>query len=221
MDNVYYNPGCALMLYKPHLAKKVLQYLNGRQQPVEFHLLCCGHDPKVPRGARIINTCPGCDRRFGSLYEGVSTISLWEVLADDVDFPFPDHSGLCVSVHDACPVRDKPQVHQAIRTLLRRMNIEIRECAAHGKHSVCCGDSVYDDEQGVPLEKVHEAMCRRASSMPYDDVCVYCGSCIKSMHIGGKKPRYIVDLLFDEPTDPQVYDTELWHKELDAYSDRH
>ncbi|MCP3901102.1 MAG: hypothetical protein GY707_15465 [Desulfobacteraceae bacterium] len=64
-------------------------------------------------------------------------------------------------------------------------------------------------------------MKKGADSMSCEDVCVYCVSCIKSMHIGGKTPRYLVDLLMNESTDPQVYDTVKWHEELQEYIDNH
>jgi len=32
-----------------------------------------------------------------------------------------------MSVHDPCPAREKPQVHQAVRNLLEKMNIEVVE----------------------------------------------------------------------------------------------
>jgi Fe-S oxidoreductase len=123
-----------------------------------------------------------------------------------------------MTVHDACPVRTKSQVHNAIRALLKKMNITIIEAANNGTHSICCGDSFYP---ALPLDEIHEKMKTRAASMPCEDVCVYCVSCVKSMHIGGKKPRYILDLLFNESTDPQIYDTVKWHDMVQAYIDTH
>lgn len=224
MENLYYNPGCALVLYKPHLGIKVLEWLGSHYQPTQQHDICCHYNPKVPQGSRIINTCPGCDRRFGSLYAGVSTTSLWEVLAESNDFPFPNYHGLSVSIHDACPVRDNPKVHAAVRKLLEHMNITVREVAAHGTKSICCGDSCYKPRQPHSPEEVdviRRAMQARGSSMPCENVVVYCVSCVKSMHIGGRKPRYLVDLLFGEATDPQVYDTLPWHKQIEDYQDEH
>lgn len=37
--------------------------------------------------------------------------------------------------------------------------------------------------------------------MPCEEVVVYCASCITSMSVGGKRPRYLLDLLFGEDTD--------------------
>ena len=64
-------------------------------------------------------------------------------------------------------------------------------------------------------------MCRRAGEMPYADVAVYCVSCSKAMHIGGKRPRYIVDLLFGEPTVIGTFEPDLWHQQVDAFIETH
>ena len=217
MSRMYFNPGCALSIYKPYMEQKVLAFLREHYADIEMHKVCCRHDPCIDKGSVIINICGGCNRRFGSLYEGISTISFWETL-DQMKFPYPDYSGIKMSVHDACPVREKPQIHLAIRSLLRKMNIEIIEVKDHGTNSICCGDSYYPS---LPLDQVHENMTNRAHSMPCDDVVVYCVSCIKSMFIGGKNPRYMIDLLFNEATTPEIYDTIEWHNQLKTYIDAH
>ena len=218
MIKTVYNPGCALSIYRPETAGKVLQFLNEHYGAVDRHDICCRHLPELPDGTLIINTCAGCDRRFGSLYEGISTISLWEILEQMESFPYPDYLGMKMTIHDACPVRTKPQVHQAVRTLLRRMNIEVVEAEYHGARSICCGDDFYPS---LPVHAVNRKMKDRAESLPVDDVCVYCVSCIKAMKIGGKRPRYLLDLLFAEKTEPQTYETVEWHKQLQEFIDRH
>lgn len=211
-------PGCALMMYKPQLAHRITSFLNRAGGAIPEHHICCRHEPHLAPGTQVINVCAGCDRRFRSLYEGVSTISLWEVLAASDDFPFPDYRGMPVSIHDACPTRTESRVHDAVRTLLGRMNIEVKEPAHTRTNSVCCGDSFY----GVlPVSDVKERMKGRASQMPCEDVVVYCVSCIKAMYIGGKRPRYLIDLLFGEDTEVGTFEPDDWHAELTAYIDAH
>ncbi|MCL2853902.1 MAG: (Fe-S)-binding protein [Defluviitaleaceae bacterium] len=218
MKPTHFNPGCALSIYKPEMEHRLLKFLNENYERIEMHNICCRHEPKLPAGSRVVNVCAGCDKRFGSLYEGVTTVSLWELLDGLDGFPYPDYKGAEMSVHDPCPVRGRPEVHKAVRSLLDKMNINIVETPAHGARSVCCGDDFYPS---LPVEKVHEQMKKRAAVMPCEDVCVYCVSCIKSMHIGGKTPRHLIDLLMNETTDPQTYDTVKWHEQLQAYIDTH
>lgn len=218
MIKTYFNPGCALSIYKPEIENEILKFLNENYGEVALHKICCKHNPQLEAGSLIINVCAGCDKRFRTLYEGISTISLWEVLDGLDTFQYPDYKGLKLSVHDACPVREKPQVHKAVRNLLKKMNIDVVETKFFGTKSICCGDTFYPK---LPVEKVHEKMKERADSMPCNDVCVYCVSCIKAIHIGGKKPRHVIDLLMGETTEPQIYDTIQWHEQLQDYIDKH
>ncbi|MHB8983874.1 MAG: (Fe-S)-binding protein, partial [Carboxydocellales bacterium] len=156
--------------------------------------------------------------RYRQLYEGISTISVWEVLVESKTFPFPDYQGKEMAIIDACPTRDQERVHQAIRTLLTRMNIKLVEPKNTGTTSTCCGDSFY----GVlPVDQVKQEMKKRAAEMPVQDVVVYCVSCCKSMHIGGKKPRYMLDLLFGEETFPGIFEPDEWHAQLDKFIGEH
>ncbi|MDA8228280.1 MAG: (Fe-S)-binding protein [Desulfitobacterium hafniense] len=209
-----YAPGCAFILYKPELTKKVLAFLNKSTGEIPEHLICCRYEPKLETGTQVINTCAGCDRRYRELYEGISTISLWEVLAESETFPLPDYSGMKMTVHDACPTRSEERVHSAIRKLLARMNIEVIEPKNTRAQAVCCGDSFYGT---LPVERVKDQMIKRAKEMPCEDVVVYCVSCIKAMHIGGKKPRYIIDLLFNEDTQIGIYEPDEWHSQLEKF----
>ncbi|MCT4634067.1 MAG: (Fe-S)-binding protein [Firmicutes bacterium] len=214
MDKCYFNPGCALTTHNPESEKKILKILNEHFGTVKIHNRCCHHNPNLPEGSTIINNCAGCDRRFRSLYEGIKTISLWEVLDSIEDLPLPEYVNVKVSVHDSCSYRPKPQVHSAVRSLLRKMNVEIEEAEHHGTSSICCGDNFYPT---IPLEKVREFQKNRAQQMPCDDVIVYCISCIKSMTVGGKSAHHMVDMVLGQPTFVGEVDLPKYHKVVGDY----
>lgn len=166
-----YAPGCALLIYKPKLVDKVFKILNNDLGEVPEHLICCRHKSDFESDLQIICTCSGCDRRFKELYEGISTISLWEVLAESKTFQFPDYNGMEMSIHDACPTRSEERVHNAIRKLLEKMNIKVIEPKNTRKNAICCGDSFYGT---LPTEQIKELMIKRSNEMPCDNVVVYC-----------------------------------------------
>ncbi|MFH2041782.1 MAG: heterodisulfide reductase-related iron-sulfur binding cluster, partial [Acidobacteriota bacterium] len=184
----------------------------------ELLLTCCRHTPHIATDTQVINICPGCDRRYRENYDNPSTISLWELLAENETFPFPDYHSQKMTVIDACPTRDQDRVHDAVRALAERMNISLIEPTRTKRKSTCCGDTFF----GVlPAEQVIDQMKAKAAEMSVDQVLVYCVSCSKSMFIGGKRPRYLVDLLFAEETVPKTYDPDQWHKELDEFIENH
>jgi Fe-S oxidoreductase len=218
MVNRLFAPGCALMIYKPELAGRLYSVLNKNLGKVEMLMTCCQHDPGLKKATQIINICPGCDKRFRNDYLNSSTISLWEILAESDFFPFPDYHDCSMTIIDACPTREQEQIHSAIRKILSKMNINLIEPEHTKTKSTCCGDSFYGV---IPVEKVMEQMVKKSSEMPVDDVVVYCVSCTKAMFVGGKKPRYLVDLLFAEETQPKTFEPDEWHKELSSYIEEH
>jgi Fe-S oxidoreductase len=210
--------GCALMLYKPELVEKLHLILCENLAVCDKLMTCCQHDPVFKSKTTVINVCPGCDKRFGKDYKSCSTISLWEILANSHFFVFPDYHGKSMSILDACPVRENKKVHIAVRQVLNKMNIKVVEPKSTKTKSICCGDSFFGE---IPTEEVKVQMRKRANDMSQEDVVVYCVSCSKSMFIGGKKPKYLIDLLFEEETVPKTLDPDEWHKELKAYIELH
>lgn len=211
-------PGCALYLYKPHLVERLHDFLNADYGAMDQLATCCRHTPEIQAATTVINICPGCDRRYRENYENPSTVSLWELLADSETFPFPDYRSQEMTVIDACPSRNQERVHRAVRAVAERMNISIIEPEKTGTKSTCCGDTFFGN---LPTDKVIEQMKAKAAEMPVDDILVYCVSCSKSMFIGGRRPRYMVDLLFEEETEPQTTDPDEWHAQLDEFIDAH
>ncbi|MBS5323068.1 MAG: 4Fe-4S binding protein [Lachnospiraceae bacterium] len=210
----YFNPGCALGLYKPEVPEKMLKLLQKYFGEVKMHNICCRNNPKLEEGSVIINNCAGCDRRFRSLYEDICTISYWEVLNGIADLQLPDYTGLTVSVHDSCGYRHKPQVHRAVRNLLRKMHVEIVEEGLTGTKSVCCGDNFYGL---VPNEQVEKRIQLRASQLSCQDVVVYCIGCVRGMNAAGKIPHYLPDMLFGRKTELMSDSLNQYHTKLADY----
>jgi Fe-S oxidoreductase len=217
-ENLVFAPGCALMIYRPDLAGKIHKYLNEKFGKMELLLTCCQHNPKLPENSKVINVCPGCDKRFSKDYKGVSTVSLWEVINENNFFVYPDYGGRKMSIIDACPTREVSIVQNSIRDLLIKMNISLVEPQNTRKESTCCGDFYYGS---MPTVKVKELMIAKALEMPADDIVVHCVSCVMAVCNGGKHPRYLADLLFNEDSLPLSIDLDIWHEDLTRFIGSH
>ncbi len=217
-SKLVFNPGCAVCIYKPDVPGRLLDMIREHFGDAKMDLTCCHHDPHLEEGTTIINNCAGCDRRFRSLYIGVDTITIWEVLDSIEGLELPDHSGLTVSVHDSCGFRHKPQVHEAVRSLLRKMNIEIVEAEHSRTTSICCGDNFYGH---VPNDVVEKRIKMRADQFPCEDVVVYCIGCVRSMTSGGKIPHYLPDLVLGREAEPMPDTLDEYHGKIMCYSDEH
>lgn len=218
LTKCYFNAGCAINVYKPQIAQKMFSLLKEHFGLVRYHDICCHHNPNLPQGSTIINNCAGCDRRFRTLYQGINTITFWEVLDSLPAVKLPDWNGLNVSVHDSCAFRQKPQVHNAVRSILKKMNITITESEFCREKSICCGDTFY----GVlPDSQVIEAEKRRAAQMPAAKVVVYCIGCLRSLYEGGKQTLYLPDLIFGEVSTTIKDDLPLHHRLIENYRAKH
>ena len=206
------------MIYKPHLVERLHILLNENLGSMDQWLTCCKHVPPLPGGTEVINICPGCDRRYRENYQDSSTVSLWEILAETSFFRFPDYRSQEMTILDACPTRSQERVHVAVRNLIGKMAISLVEPRKTKTESTCCGDIFFGN---IPTDQVVEQMKKKANEMPVEDVIVYCVSCSKSMFVGGKRPRYLVDLLFGEETIPKSFEPDRWHQELDQFIASH
>ena len=218
MDKFVFAPGCALFLYKPQLIQKLHAFLNSRSGPLELFSSCCHYMPSVPPGTKVITICPGCDRRYRENYPEPLSVPLWEVLLAGGGFAFPDYGGQKMTILDACPTRDQERILRAVRALAERMNIVLVEPERTREKGTCCGDTYFDK---LPTERVIKQMRAKGKEMPAGDILVYCVSCSKSMFVAGRRPRYLVDLLFGEETVPGIFHPDPWHRELDAFMASH
>lgn len=206
-----YAPGCALMIYKPHLAEKLKTVIEEHYGKMETLLSCCFNTPELEPDTCIITPCSTCNNRYRTLYKECTSSYFLATLAESDTFPFPDYQGISMSIQDTCSGRTDELYLNAIRKLLKRMNINIVEAEKSGKRGKCCGQVLYGK---APQEKVEAYMKARAQEMPEENVVVYCASCIQGIMLGNKKARFIIDLLFNEPTEADASGVISWNKRL-------
>ena len=214
-----YAPGCALMCYKPALSDLLKNTIQSRYGEMDHLLTCCFNAPQtVDDEVCIITPCTTCHRNYQKKYPQAKVVWFLEELAESETFDFPDYGGAEMSIQDTCSARADELYLKTIRRLLERMNIRLVEPKASGKSAKCCGQIFYDK---LPLEKVESYMQKRALEMPVTDVVVYCASCIQAMAVGGRRPRYILDLLFNEPTEIVGDGVVSWNNSLKQFRQTH
>ncbi len=215
--NYIYAPGCALMAYKPHLAERLKEIIEKKYGKMETILTCCFDKPSLPADTCVITPCATCAEMYAKM-EDCTSVCFLNDLAEDADFPFPDYGGMEMSIQDTCSARKQPEVLEAVRKILQRMNITLVEPQFTGRCARCCGQVFYGK---MDEAKVEANMKKRADEMPCQDVVVYCSSCIMSMTVGGRHPRFILDLIFGEPTDMEKITPTKWNNCLAAFRADH
>ena len=210
--NYIYAPGCALLSYKPQLAERLKEEIEKTYDKVGTMQTCCFSRPEVdPSDLCIITPCTTCAQNYAKQYPEAQIRFFLSDLAESETFPFPDYGGARMSIQDTCSARTNPVFLATLRRLLERMNITLVEPAKSGSRAKCCGQIMYGKADNAKIENFMKV---RAAEMPCDDVVVYCASCIYSMQVGGKNSRYILDLLFNEPTIRIDCDNDEWHRRL-------
>lgn len=78
-------------------------------------------------GDTVISVCHNCTNIVEEWRVGTKAISLWEVIDHDPVFPFPDYNGLEVTIQDCWRTRERRSEQEAVRSILRKMNIKFVE----------------------------------------------------------------------------------------------
>ena len=136
---IYY-PSCNFSAASPATAKKVKAYFE-KQMPVAG---CCRVDKREISPADIaLYICQACRE---TLEDKVKTQSMWEYLDALKDFNFPNLNGQKFYVQDCWRDRNHPEIHEAVRSLLKKMHAEAIEIEHNREKSIFCGNLHYETD---------------------------------------------------------------------------
>lgn len=166
-------------------------------------------------GDTVISVCHNCTNIVEE-WRKADVISLWEFIDRDPSFPFPDYSGLEVTVQDCWRTRERQNEQDAVRSLLKKMNIRYMEAGKNHRDTDFCGSTLYREQPEknsrlAPRHYVEQAegkfinhtkekqtaimqdYCRQFQT---DMVVCYCHYCLEGLIQGNVNGRHIADLLF-------------------------
>lgn len=237
----YYIAGCVFSVRFPELSKRIREYA---EEHYGLNILrCCVpnwkvkiYEDKMPEGSlrdswkalphskefapddEVWSICHNCTNIIEEHYQGVKVHSLWELIDSDDDFPFPDYSGMKATVQDCWRSRERSEEQAAVRSLLRKMNIEYVEAEMNHENTDFCGSSLYRpqvkrNEVFAPKHYVEQAegkflphteeeqkriMEEYCSRYKTKTVVCYCHYCLECLELGGVDGRHLAFLLFPE-----------------------
>ncbi len=212
-DTVFF-PGCSLPGTRPEATWWLYQQLN-KQIPHLGVILDCCHKPShdlgrqrffldhfaairdrlIKGGVRqIIVACPNCYKVFHEYTDGMTIHTAWEILAESsltASIPIITHGQ--VTVHDPCPLQDHQGAQDAVRSLISRHGLKIREMRHSRNRTVCCGE-------GGSVGFICPEMAGRWGEIRHQEagddlVITYCGGCAGFLTRSGMKAIHLVDLL--------------------------
>lgn len=238
MGKEYYIASCVFTSKYPKLSETIQDYIRERyQMPV---VRCCvpkyrlnDFTEKMPQdyrpkwaslpdcadfqpGDTVYSLCHNCLNIIEETKPGTKVRSLWELILEDEDFPYPDHSGLKAAVQDCWRSRERLDEQKAVRALLANMHIDTVELPDHYGQTDFCGNSLYrpqprrnpvmapkhyvEQAEGKFLphtEEEQEALMKEyCSRLQTKTVICYCHYCLEGLLLGGADGRHIAELLF-------------------------
>ena len=136
---------------------------------------------------------------------------MWEYLDALKDFNFPNLNGQKFYVQDCWRDRNHPEIHEAVRSLLKKMHAEAIEIEHNREKSIFCGNLHYETDDprlknypNTPLYKLPEDLQTSlmqhyaAQFDPKIPVLCYCNRCYECLRMGGAAAVHLLDIAFSE-----------------------
>ena len=210
-------PGCQLIATSPEFIKPVYDYLsNVLNGEVGLMAGCCGA-PAMWAGQTeiysqvldrfrqiwndagkpvIITACPTCNREFSEAFPEAEVKTVWHYYNT---FPFPPKKTAetqIVSIHDPCTSRYRTDMHEEIRTILKKSGYQIEEYEYSKNMTRCCGFGGLACYGNASLAK---KFADKRISETGNAIVTYCSVCrdFFANSAFGEKPVYhILDIIY-------------------------
>lgn len=215
MATVYF-PSCKFKAGYPETSKKLAEYITSRYG-MTITGCCRGNLQLLKEGDTAVCICNTCSAFCDESSKARRIVSIWEIVAKDEQFPFPDYKGKEIALQDCWRAYDKRSEQDAVRELMRKMNIRVVELPENYEKTCFCGTGVLQ----MPPDYYHELAPKRFGKdapnhffQPYTDedkiermrvhcadittekVACYCVACANGINLGGKKSVHVMELLF-------------------------
>lgn len=207
MGSIYF-PSCNFTAASPEAAEKIREYLQVKM-PVAG---CCRVDQlDFPKGSTAVYFCQACRETLIARAGGRFVLqNLFEYLNEDPDYPWPDYSGLTVTVQDCWRDRAHPEISDAVRMALQKMHVSVIEMIETRARSKFCGNLHFEPQNpnsvkllepynGKPLYELPEDVQRtlmqeQVGKLPCDLAVTYCNRCKAGLLAGGGKAVHLLEL---------------------------
>lgn len=210
---VYY-PSCNFTIASKEGSKRIKEYLKEKHgMRIEG---CChiGHKSLTDQDTAV-TVCQSCSAIVRENVPQANEISVFEILDSDKDFPWPDLKGERITIQDCWRANGKKALRDSVRSIMKKMNIEIVELEENYDKTEFCGVFRYNivPERAMKVapkyftekmkgtialntkeeqQKIMENHCKLYTT---DRVVCYCNSCLRGVKQGGANGVHLMDLI--------------------------
>lgn len=177
MGDIYF-PSCNFTKATPEPARLLRERMKALM-PVAG---CCRTDKReYPAGDRALYFCQACRETLEARFPELVPENIFVWLDREGVFPLPDYSGLTVSIQDCWRDREHPEIHEAVRGLLKKMGVSFREIAENRERADYCGDLHFQPDQA-----------KKHGGLP---VLCYCNRCKLCIGEDGGNALHLMELV--------------------------
>ncbi len=210
MEYVYF-PACRYTALSARNSMNIQIYLR------QIHHMqicgCCTADyPVLTADTAAVTICPTCTAILREQAPQAAVLSIWEFLLEDLSFPWPDYKGKELMVQDCWRSRDDRACQEAVRAVLKRMNIVPIEMEDNFEKTKFCGISLlcpptkeearlapeltahWPEEKYKTREERIAAMQDYGRGLDAKEIVCYCNECMEGIRLAGKKGVHLMDL---------------------------
>ena len=214
--SVSYFPSCQFTALLPDVSARIKAYMASRGAAV---MGCCRKDHTRFTGTAV-TVCQTCRIIVEENRSDCECVSLWEWLDRDADFPFPDLGGAEMTVQDCYRAKAHDAERAAVRSLLGRMNVRVRELPGTEEERNFDGAWLFQpvrpgnlqlapkrfgeiakDVRLMPPEEAGARLREYCKRFATDRVVCYCNACLRGLRTGlppEKQAFHLAELLFPE-----------------------
>lgn len=210
-------PSCNTKVKHANASNKLRKYLENREQ-VETVGCCKVFCKKANKEDTAVVICSNC----AAIMEESSVVKnikfVWEIIDEDLEFPFPNYHGERMAIQDCWRSYEKRNVQDAIRSLMKKMNIEVVELEENYERTKFCGADLLEPcteaekrfapqryvvdgasmYQPLSILEQQEYLQNHCRAIETEKVVCYCTSCLSGINQGGKEAIHLIELLFPE-----------------------
>lgn len=199
-------PSCNYTKASPQNAKITRDFFKERMNVAG----CCLYDKKEYTDQDVgFVLCQACR---GQLESKIRVRTIWEYFDEDPNFVFPDYKHQKMNLQDCFRDINHPEVHQAVRNILKKMNIDVIEIENNKEKSTFCGTLHFHTTSPIILDLMSQYPDTKLSKMPeeiqtqimeeyvkvfdlnYPVICD-CNRCLKGVTMGGANGVHLLDLI--------------------------
>ena len=209
-ENIFF-PGCSLMSLGYDAVIELYDILLKMDPQMGISGFCCGkpskhiwegkklskRTEKIKKNhkAKIYTACPNCFKTLGD--GGMDVVSIWPL----IDKYFPQdkkniYAGDEMMIHDPCTAKNNDLDHDAVRSIMSKLGINVLEFENNRKNTLCCGK--INMTMALNPEKGMRILEKRLSQCTSPKVVSYCASCVHSFGMGGYQGMYVSELFLQK-----------------------